>query len=98
MVCPIPQPSRSLVLTEKAHQIHALLDGTLSPCSQAEYLARLQHLCNVFEMTCLGSSLADFDHYSWRVAKEYDSRIVKDIEMGYKSWTSLDRNFDPASG
>ena len=75
----------------------ALADGTLPPCEHSEYLARLQHLMNVFEMVCLGSKLSDFDSYSWKVGREYDSKVVKDIEMGYKTWSSLDHSIDPTA-
>ena len=75
----------------------ALADGTLPACNPAEYKARLQHILNVFEISCLGSNLADFDGYSWRVGREYNTKIVKDIENGYKTWESLDRNIDPTA-
>ena len=75
----------------------ALADGTLPPCEHSEYLARLQHIMNVFEMVCLGSKLNEYDTYAWRVGREYNEKIVKDIEMGYKTWTSLDRSIDPTA-
>ena len=45
----------------------------------------------------MGSSLSDFDSHSWRVAREYDNKIVKDIEQGFKSWESLDKCIDPTA-
>ena len=39
----------------------ALSDGTLPPVSKTEFVSRLQHLLNVLDITCLGSTLDDFD-------------------------------------
>ena len=75
----------------------ALSDGTLPPVSKTEFVSRLQHLLNVLDITCLGSTLDDFDLYSWRIARNYDAKIIKDIEMGYKSWSTLERCIDPAA-
>ena len=68
----------------------ALADGTLPSCDHVEYVARLQHIMNVFEMVCLGSKINEFDSHAWKVGREYDAKIVKDIEMGYKNWATLD--------
>ena len=73
----------------------ALTDGTLNRVSQLEFQSRLQHLVNTFEIVCLGSELSDFDHYGWQVAREYDSRVLHDIEVGLKEWTTLNRCIDP---
>ena len=75
----------------------ALSDGTLAPASKEEFISRLQHILNTLEIVCLGSSLSDFDSYSWKVAREYDSKIVKDIEQGYKTWGNLNRCIDPSA-
>ena len=73
----------------------AITDGTLPPASKTELISRLQHILNVLEITCLGSSLENFDSYSWRVAREYDSKVLKDIEQGFKNWDNLSRCIDP---
>ena len=75
----------------------ALSDGTLPPVSKEEYNSRLRHCLNVLEITCLGSNLTDFNSHSWRIAKEYDLKKVKDIEQGYKTWESLDKCIDPTA-
>ena len=36
------------------------------------------------ELVCLGSSIDDYDHLSWRIAREYVSRFINDIEIGLK--------------
>ena len=75
----------------------ALSDGTLPPANKTEFISRLQHLMNTLEIVCLGSSLSDFDSYSWKIAREYDSKVVKDIEQGYKTWENLNRCIDPTA-
>ena len=56
---------------------------------EAEFLARLRHLKNVFEVACLSSNLSSFTDHAWQVAREYDSRVIADIESGVKTWESL---------
>ena len=75
----------------------ALLDSTLPAVSQSEFINRIQHILNVLEISCLGSSISDFDNHSWRIAREYDGRITRDIEMGYKTWESLNKSIDPTA-
>ena len=75
----------------------ALSDGTLPPVSKSEYISRLYHLINVFEISCLASGLTDFDSYGWRVAREYDSKVLSDIEHGLKTWDNLGKNICPMS-
>ena len=72
----------------------ALCDGTLPQVTHVEFIARLQHLLNVFEITCLGSNISDLDNYGFRVARDYDEKIVSDIESTNKSWESLGKNID----
>ena len=62
--------------------------------SDEEFLARLKHLKNVFEICCLSSNLATFADTPWQVAREYDSRIISDIESGVKSWESLSNGLE----
>ena len=75
----------------------ALKDGTLPNVEPSEFISRLQHTLNVLEMVCLGSSLSDFDTHSWKIGKEYDKKIIRDIEQGFKSWQTLDRSIDPTA-
>ena len=46
------------------------------------------------EIVCLESLLAKFGSNSWSMAREYLSKIVKDIELGYKKWETLDPCID----
>ena len=69
-----------------------LSNGTLPSVSETELSNRLQHLINIVEIICLGSTIDDYDHQSWRIAREYDSRFINDIEIGLKDW----ENFNPS--
>ena len=59
-----------------------------------EFLARLRHLKNVFEIACLSSNLSSFSDYSWQVAREYDTRVISDIESGAKTWSTLSNGLE----
>ena len=78
---------------------HLLLlsDGTLPSVSKREFIARLQHILNVLDITCLGSGLGDFTSHSFNVAKEYDLQILNDIQMGKRSWETLSHFIDPTA-
>ena len=74
-----------------------LVDGTLPPVKNSELCARLQHLSNVLEIVALSGSLNDFDNNAWKIGKEYDARIIADIEHGIKTWDGLDQSIDPTA-
>lgn len=59
-----------------------------------EFLARLRHLKNTFEVACLSSNLTSFSDHSWQVAREYDTRVIADIESGAKSWATLSNGLE----
>ena len=65
--------------------------------SKAEFNSRLQHILNVLEIVCLESNLQEFHSYSWSIAKQYDIRILKDIEQSFKSWKTLDKSIDSSA-
>ena len=47
------------------------------------------------EIVCLGSSLDDYDHESWKIGREYNSRYINDIEIGLKNWINFSPSIDP---
>ena len=49
------------------------------------------------EIVCLSSSLKDFDSSSWRITKSYAEKILRDLELGYKSWLTLDKCIDSSA-
>ena len=65
--------------------------------SDVEFLARLRHLKNVFEVACLSSNLSSFTDPAWQIAREYDTRVIADIESGAKSWESLSNGLETDS-
>ena len=65
--------------------------------SDEEFLARLKHLKNVFEIAALSSKIDSYSEQSWLVAREYDSRVISDIEAGGKSWKTLSGGIEPDS-
>ena len=65
--------------------------------SDEEFLARLKHLKNVFEIAALSSKIDSYSEQSWLVAREYDSRVISDIEAGGKSWETLSDGIEPDS-
>jgi hypothetical protein len=68
--------------------LHAVKSGLIK-MSDTEFLSRLKHLRNVFEIACMSSPLSSFSDPSWQIAREYDSRVTADIESGTKSWDTL---------
>jgi hypothetical protein len=54
-----------------------------------ELEARLQHFCNVLEITMQTSSLADFVGDSWAVARLYDKKVQQKVDNGLFSWVKL---------
>ena len=68
--------------------LEAIKSGLIT-MSDTEFLARLKHLKNVFEVACLSSNLTSFTDPAWQVAREYDSRVIADIEAGVKNWSTL---------
>ena len=59
-----------------------------------EFLSRLRHLKNVYEVACLSSNLSSFSDSAWQVAREYDTRVVADIESGAKTWSTLSKGLE----
>ena len=75
--------------------LDAIKSGLLGNVSEAEFLARIRHLRNVFEIACLSSSLNSFSDPAWTIAREYDNRVMSDIESGAKNWNSLSNSIEP---
>ena len=69
--------------------LEAIVSGLIPGVSETELLARIRHLKNVFEVVSLSSNLASFSEPAWQVAREYDNKIVSDIESGAKTWQGL---------
>ena len=68
--------------------LHAAKSGLIK-MTDTEFLSRLKHLRNVFEVACMSSPLSSFSEAPWQIAREYDTRVTADIESGAKSWDTL---------
>jgi len=77
--------------------LEACKTGLIPNVSEVEFLSRLRHLRNVFEIACLSSSLSQFSEPAWHIAREYDTRVISDIESGAKNWSSLSNGIEPDS-
>ena len=77
--------------------LEAIKSGLLGQVSDIEFLSRIRHLRNVFEIACLSSNIASFADPAWHIAREYDNRVIADIESGAKSWESLSNSIEPDS-
>ena len=77
--------------------LEACKTGLIPNVTDLEFLARLRHLRNVFEIACLSSSLNSFSESAWHIAREYDTRVLSDIESGAKSWVTLSNGIEPDS-
>ena len=73
--------------------LHAAKSGLIT-MSDSEFLSRLKHLKNVFEIACMSSPLTSFCDPPWQIAREYDSRVISDIESGIKSWDTLSNGLE----
>ena len=77
--------------------LEAIKSGLIGHVSDSEFLSRLRHLRNVFEIACLSSNLANFSDPAWHIAREYDNRVIADIESGAKTWESISNSIEPDS-
>ena len=76
--------------------------GVLPPLPQEEEVARLRHFLDIMETTALHSSGSDFQCHGWQIARDYDARVMADLEQGEVSWStiataaSVTRNYNQA--
>ena len=54
-----------------------------------ELEARLQHFCNVMEITLQSSSISDFSGDGWNVARLYDQKVQQKVDSKQFSWLQL---------
>jgi len=76
--------------------------GVLPPLPQEEEVARLRHFLDIMETTALHSVGSDFQCHGWQIARDYDTRVMADLEQGEVSWStiataaSVTRNYNQA--
>lgn len=72
-------------------QIHFILQALQNNriSSPNELMARLFHFKNVLEITTLNSTSAEFNSRPWHIAREYDNKVVRNMDQGLLSWNTL---------
>ena len=78
-------------------QILASRQGLISPMTDQQLNGRLQHLLHLLEMTAMFSTNDDFSTYAWQRARNYNSRVFSDLDMGTLSWTGIGPKLDPTN-
>ena len=63
--------------------------GTLPQLSHEEEVARMRHFLDMMETTALHSSMSDFQCEGWEIAREFDSRVMADIDQGEVTWPTV---------
>ena len=66
-----------------------ILQSGLVPVGEGELMARLVNLMNICEIASNNSTLNDFDHVAWQMARAYGDRVFNDMEHGLRSWSEL---------
>ena len=57
--------------------------------SEEEQNCRIQHLLNVLETAAIHSSPTEFQSHGWTVARDYDYRVMADMDRGIINWINL---------
>ena len=63
--------------------------GTLPQLPPEEEVARLRHFVDVLETAALHSSATDFQCQGWTIARDFDSRVMADLEQGEVTWPTI---------
>ena len=72
-----------------------ILQSGLVPVAEGELMARLVNLMNICEIASNNSTLNDFDHAAWQIARSYGDRVFNDMEHGLRSWSELPNHVLP---
>ena len=78
-------------------QILASRQGLIAQMPESELVGRLQHLINLSELTAMYSTNSDFCSYAWQRARNYNSRIFSDLDLGNLTWSGIASKPDPTS-
>ena len=72
-------------------QIHFLLQALQNNmiASPNELMARLFHFKNILEITTINCPLSEFNSRAWQIAREYDNKVVRNMDQGLLSWSTL---------
>ena len=67
--------------------IHAILNNRL--VNRDELLTRLFQFKNSMEIVCNNSTQSEFNSRAWQLARAYDDKCIRDIELGLLSWQTI---------
>ena len=76
--------------------------GTLPQLPPEEEVARLRHFLDVLETAALHSTATDFQCQGWTIARDYNTRVMADLDQGEVTWptiataASVTRNYNQA--
>ena len=70
-------------------ELLATRTGQAPNLEPGELEARLQHLCNVLEITLQSSTQSDFCGDAWSVARLYDQKVQQKVDSHQFSWVQL---------
>jgi hypothetical protein len=71
-------------------ELLATRTGQAPNLKQGELEAKLQHFCNVLEITLQSSSQSDFSGDAWNVAKLYHQKVQQQVDSRQLNWVQLD--------
>ena len=63
--------------------------GTLPQLSKEEEVARLRHFVDVMEIAALHSTSSDFQCQGWAIARDFDHRVMADLDQGEVTWPTI---------
>jgi len=63
--------------------------GTLPQLSPEEEVARLRHFLDVLETAALHSTATDFQCQGWTIARDYNTRVMADLDQGEVTWPTI---------
>ena len=72
-------------------EIHSARIGVSQPFESGVLEAKLQHLLNVINVTCLNSTASEFKPVSWSVGRTYDGLVQAKIDSGRETWLDFDQ-------
>ena len=71
-------------------ELHSARIGITPPLDPGVLEAKLQHLLNVINVTCMNSSPTDFKPTAWSVGRSYHNLVQAKVDSGRESWIDFD--------
>ena len=71
-------------------ELHSSRIGITAPLDPGVLEAKLQHLMNVINVTCMNASPTDFKPVGWSVGRTYHNLVQAKIDSGRESWIDFE--------